>query len=60
MTATTAIVATSRPTDRATSHGSTRPTDSRVSITNGLQNGTYEAIRMKPVMPPVSASRPIP
>ena len=41
--------------DRISSCGSTRPTESRVSITNGLQKGMYEASRMNPVIPPVSA-----
>ena len=47
----------SSPSDRPTSQGSTRPTTSRVSITNGLQNGTYNATRMKPAVPLSNDSR---
>jgi len=49
------IAAINNPNDRTTSQASTRPIDSRVSMTNGLQNGTYEANRMKPAVPPDSA-----
>ena len=41
--------------DRTSSHGSTRPIDSLAIITNGLQNGTYEANRMNALDPPDSA-----
>ena len=46
----------SSPIESASSHASTRPIDSRDSITNGLQMGTYEAIRMNDDEPPDSAS----
>ena len=48
-------VMTSSPIDSTSSHGSTRPIDSRASITNGLHSGTYEANRMNALDPPDSA-----
>ena len=36
----------SSPIESTSSHGSTRPIDSRAIITNGLHSGTYEANRM--------------
>ena len=47
MTAVIGIEAARRPNDSTSSQGSTRPTVSRVSITNGLQNGMYEAMRKR-------------